>query len=801
MIELETADVMAMLSAPDRGHGGLNRRRFLEAVGAVGALALADGAMPGSWREAWSAAPIGPTDGVLVVVHMQGGNDGFDTLVPTGNPVYASSRGAMAITAGQALDVGLGFGLHPNLTYLKRRWDAGQLAVVQGVGYPNYDLSHFSSAALWMQGQATAGAPETGWLGRWLDGHGASADAFHAVTIGSSVPLHLIGASRRATGLGEYPSEFGVSTSSIDITMFNALRDMGASASPSGPWADAIAAMGRQMVDVNVAAAPAYLGPQASTSIGRQLRIAARLVNADLGIRIINVSADGYDTHANQPNAHGDRMKDVDDALNDFYALITPRFSGRVAVMTFSEFGRQLPKNDSNGTDHGTASVMMLVGDRVRGGLHGTAPDLGHYVGWEQIGYTTDFRSVYASVLERWLGADSAAVLGAHYDAPNLFVATPGIAPMANAPGGGGGALVPLVPSRSLDTRDGTGGAPAGLGGASVFELKVTGRNGVPPTGVDAVIMNVTVAEPTSGGYLSIWPAGEARPTSSSLNFQAGVTVPNLVIAKVGAGGRVAFFNSNGHSHVIADVVGYTAHADNAGFVGLVPARAMDTRSAGGAIGPGESRRLPLIGVAGVPIEGASAVVLNVTVTEPTAGGYVTVWPTTDARPNASNLNFARGQTVPNLVVCKLGTDGSVSLFNATGSSHLIADVVGYFTPWAGGVCASLTPARVLDTRATHSPLGAGSSRDLTMAGVGGVPATGATAVALNMTVTEPTAAGYLTVWPAGSARPVASNLNFVAGQTVANLVMCKLGANGAVSLYNAVGSSHVIADVVAWFA
>jgi uncharacterized protein (DUF1501 family) len=757
--------------------------------------------LPGSWRKAWSAAPIGPTEGVLVVVHMQGGNDGFDTLVPTGNSIYAANRGAMAISSAAALDIGGGFGLHPNLTYLKRRWDAGQLAVVQGVGYPGYDLSHFSSAALWMQGQATAGPPDTGWLGRWLDGHGASPDAFHAITIGSSVPLHLIGASRRATGLGEYPSEFGVSTSAIDIAMFNALRNMAGGASPSGPWADAIAAMGRQMVDVNVAAAPAYLGPQASTSIGRQLRIAARLVNADLGIRVVNVSADGYDTHANQPTLHGDLMRELDDALNDFYALITPRFSGRVAVMTFSEFGRQLPKNDSNGTDHGTASVMMLLGDRVRGGLHGTAPDLGHFVGWEQIGYTTDFRSVYAAVLDRWLGADSAAVLGAHYDAPNLFAATPGIAPMANAPTGGGGALVPIVPSRSLDTRDGTGGAPTGLDGASVFELKVTGRNGVPPNGVDAVIMNVTVTEPTTGGYLTIWPAGETRPSSSSLNFSAGVTVPNLVIAKVGTGGRVAFFNSSGHSHVIADVVGYTAHADNAGFVGLVPARVLDTRSAGGPIGPGQTRRLPLVGVAGVPSEGASAVVLNVTVTEPSAGGYVTVWPTTDARPNASNLNFGPGQTVPNLVVCKLGTDGSVSLFNAAGSSHVIADVVGYFTPWAGGVCASLTPVRVLDTRDRHAPLTAGATIDLTVAGTGGVPATGATAVALNVTVTEPTANGYLTVWPAGTARPVASNLNFVPGQTVPNLVMCKLGANGAVSIYNATGSSHVIADVVAWFA
>lgn len=199
---------------------------------------------------------------------------------------------------------------------------------------------------------------------------------------------------------------------------------------------------------------------------------------------------------------------------------------------------------------------------------------------------------------------------------------------------------------------------------------------------------------------------------------------------------------------------------------------------------------------------------LNVTATGPTASGYLTVFPTGEALPNASNLNFRPGQTVPNLVIAELGADGQISIYNATGSTQLIADVFGWFPK--GSEYHAVSPARLVDTRrgastidgssAGEGPLGSGGTRNLIVAGRGGVPASGVAAVVLNVTATEPTLAGFLTVHPKGETRPNASNLNFGVGQTIANLVVAKVGADGQVSIYNAGGSTHMITDVAGWF-
>jgi hypothetical protein len=200
--------------------------------------------------------------------------------------------------------------------------------------------------------------------------------------------------------------------------------------------------------------------------------------------------------------------------------------------------------------------------------------------------------------------------------------------------------------------------------------------------------------------------------------------------------------------------------------------------------------------------------VLNVTVTEPSQQGFLTVFPTGAARPNASNLNFVAGQTIPNLVIAKVGTDGQVSIYNNLGNTHVIADVVGWFPTTSS--FTGLTPARLLDTRpgnvtvdgqfAGIGPVANNATLNLTVVGRGGVPASGVGAVVLNVTVTEPSQQGFLTVFPTGAARPNASNLNFVAGQTIPNLVIAKVGTNGQVSIYNNLGNTHVIADVVGWF-
>jgi hypothetical protein len=211
-------------------------------------------------------------------------------------------------------------------------------------------------------------------------------------------------------------------------------------------------------------------------------------------------------------------------------------------------------------------------------------------------------------------------------------------------------------------------------------------------------------------------------------------------------------------------------------------------------------------GAGGVPATGARAVVLNMTVDRASGPeSFLTVWPSGAARPVASNLNFTSGPATTNLVVAQLGPDGKVNIYNNMGTTDVIADVAGWFAapaaPAPGSSYFGLSPARVLDTRTgAGTRLGAGGTIDLTVAGAGGVPATGVSAVVLNVTVTEPTAAdSFLTLFPSGTARPLASNLNFVAGETVPNLVVVRV-QNGRVSIYNNLGATHVVADVQGWF-
>jgi hypothetical protein len=250
------------------------------------------------------------------------------------------------------------------------------------------------------------------------------------------------------------------------------------------------------------------------------------------------------------------------------------------------------------------------------------------------------------------------------------------------------GGFHPLAPSRILDTRDGTGGHRAPVGPAATVDVTVAGRGGVPASGVSAVVVNVTVTQPTLAGYLTVFPSGTARPVASNLNFVPGETVPNLAVAKVGTGGKVSLYNSVGTTHVVLDVVGWydnDGRATGAHYIPLSPARILDTRVGTGGlgepVGPATSVDVRVTGRGGVPASGVSAVVLNVTATNPSVGGYLTVFPTGTSPPLASNLNFAAHETVPNLVVAKVGDDGKVSVYNNAGTTHVVFDVVG----WYGG--------------------------------------------------------------------------------------------------------------------
>ena len=277
----------------------------------------------------------------------------------------------------------------------------------------------------------------------------------------------------------------------------------------------------------------------------------------------------------------------------------------------------------------------------------------------------------------------------------------------------------------------------------------------------------------------------------------------------------------------LALLVGLTLHVTALGqstnFAPMVPVRLLDTRSNGSTVdgqaqgaGPISTRTaitLNVWGRAGIP-SGAKAVSLNVTVMNATAAGYITVWATGEARPNASNLNFAQGVAISNQVIAKVSPSGQVSLYvyaGPSGNAQVIADVAGYFP--AAADLVPLTPARLLDTR--PSPVGStidgqllgggafgtGETRSLTVLGRGGVPPSGVSAVMLNVTATGPTTAGYLAAWPSGASRPNASNVNFLAGQTIPNLVIVALGqVDGLISLYNGPGSTDVVVDVVGYF-
>ena len=398
-----------------------------------------------------------------------------------------------------------------------------------------------------------------------------------------------------------------------------------------------------------------------------------------------------------------------------------------------------------------------------------------------------------------------------------LAAALPALhAQVASAASALGGTFHALTPSRILDTR--TGGGPLGPG--KTLNVPIAGKGGVPPTSVSAVVLNVTVTNTTAPGFLTVFPAGLALPLASNLNWVAGQTVAKLVTVGLGAGAASAY-NAKGSTDVIFDVAGYYSTPDvspgpDGLFNPLVPARLLDTRSGIGApiakLTAGQTLDLQVTGRGGVPSSGVGAVVLNVTATSPTSAGFLTVFPTGVATPNASNLNFNAGETIPNRVMVGVGTGGKVSIFNPAGTTDVVADVNGWFTDSTVGGTGSwftpLTPARILDSRfgtgGFTTPWGPGSGRVVGVAGLGGVPAmTDAnppTAVVANLTVTDTTTAGALTGWPDTAARPATSDVNWPLSGTVPNPTIVQVGPTGNVDLYNAAGCTEVIMDVVGWF-
>ncbi|WP_371476645.1 hypothetical protein [Kitasatospora sp. NBC_00315] len=367
--------------------------------------------------------------------------------------------------------------------------------------------------------------------------------------------------------------------------------------------------------------------------------------------------------------------------------------------------------------------------------------------------------------------------------------------------------LVPVSPARLLDTRAGTGAPKAKLGPDSTLTLTVAGRAGLPLTGVSAVVLNVTVTNPTEASHVTAYPHGTGRPTASNLNFTPGETIPNQVTVPV-VDGRIDFYNHLGTVDLVADVSAYYTPGDaGSRYTALpTPARLLDTRAGTGSakakLGPDSSLTVQVAGRGGVPAEGVTAVILNVTVTNPTDESYVTAYPHGTGRPTASNLNFTPGESIPNQVVVPV-VDGRIDLYNHIGAVDLVADVSGYFSA-SGSVFVPTGPARALDTRngtgGFQGRLGPSAIALTVGRWANGVPPYGVTGAALNVTVTNATDSSFLAVYGTGPGWPIptTSSLNFSAGQTIANAVTPSVG--DGVIFANHVGSTDVIADVSGYF-
>lgn len=398
--------------------------------------------------------------------------------------------------------------------------------------------------------------------------------------------------------------------------------------------------------------------------------------------------------------------------------------------------------------------------------------------------------------------------------APAISAAPAAAAGSATRPAG---SYVPLPSARLIDTRSGLGSSGPLVVGREMV-VPVAAMAGIPGAGASAIVLNVTVVDPTATGFLTVYPDGDPRPSTSNINVSAGQIVANTVIVRLGAGGRLRFSYSaagSASTQVIVDATGYYTGATptSAGTFQVLPnQRIMDTRTGLGGVRASvqskAARVLMVTGTGGVPSSGVRAVVINVAEDGATAAGSLTLYARTSARPGTSNLNFVAGQTRANLTIVPVSSAGQITLFNGSARAiNTIVDVVGYYLDGYPGVLGSFltfNASRVLDTTtglgASARPVAPNGQLTVQVGGLGEIPGPGTTAVALNVTVT-PSSAGYLSVYPTGTATPSTSNINYAAGVTVSNLVIVPVGADGKVVLFNdGSGRTDIRIDVLGVF-
>jgi hypothetical protein len=371
-------------------------------------------------------------------------------------------------------------------------------------------------------------------------------------------------------------------------------------------------------------------------------------------------------------------------------------------------------------------------------------------------------------------------------------------------------------PTRVLDTRTGvgTGGVIGPVGAGASVQIPI-GGTGTSPADATAVALNVTETAAKADGFITAYPTGGAKPATSNLNFTQGQTKAANVIVGLGAGGKVTLTNSSsGSVSLIADVTGYFTKTRTSGYEAITPNRVLDTRKGIGLSGGkpaklGGGQTIPLAVSGGFGVSGVTAVVLNLTATNAAGGGYITTYADGATRPVASSLNFTAGKTIANTVIVPVSAGGKIDLYNGSSAPvDLIADVEGYFStfPEANGAFVPLAPTRLYDSRKS-APLASFGTATLEPSVLGTqvqLPSTVAGYV-YNLTVTQPATGGYFTVYPAGAARPTASNVNFSAGETTSNTAIAASGTAGGVgadSFYNGSGgTAQFVVDLFGYFA
>lgn len=396
------------------------------------------------------ATPTGKDAPILVVLQMAGGNDGLNTVVPFADDHYHRARPKLGLKPDRVLKVTDTVGLHPALQGFRSLYDAGQLAVVQSVGYPNPNRSHFRSTDIWMTATDSDRVSNVGWLGRYFDNACPGADPTVGLAVGRQSPLAF--AARKPTGVAlenpdayrfadrDEPEEGEMAGSGKFYRQMNAnfddpslgdpanaggtVNSLGGSKSMSG--GSPLDFLERTALDAQVSsdqirAIASRTRNQASypsSKLANDLKLVARLIAGGLGTRVYYVSQGGYDTHTNQITTHQRLLTELGDSVAAFLKdLAALQQSDRVLLLTFSEFGRRVAENGSGGTDHGAAAPLFLMGSRLKPGFHGPAPSLAPDTLLKgDVKFQTDFRSVYASVLQGWLKTDPNAVLGGKFD-------------------------------------------------------------------------------------------------------------------------------------------------------------------------------------------------------------------------------------------------------------------------------------------------------------------------------------------------------------------------------------------------